>query len=47
MSNEMVVTARRTSPAFKPGLRAIEVNKFTTARCEISTPLGLPVDPDV
>ena len=26
---------------------AIAVNKFTKARCPISTPLGFPVDPDV
>ncbi|MFT3764373.1 MAG: hypothetical protein QM820_02450 [Minicystis sp.] len=47
MSNERLVTASTQSDASRPGSRAIEARKFTTARCGMATPFGLPVDPEV
>ncbi len=47
MSNDSVVTARRTSSRPSPGARRIESRKFTTVRCGIWTPLGRPVEPEV
>ena len=47
MSKESVVTARIVSAAVKPGVRCIDSRKFTIAAWGISTPLGLPVEPDV
>ncbi len=47
ISNDSVVTATRTSSALRPGFSRMLVRKFTRLRCSISTPLGLPVDPDV
>ena len=47
ISKETVVTASSTSLALMPGSRAMEVRKFTTARCVTSTPFGCPVDPEV
>ena len=34
-------------PERKPGDCFMAVRKFTTARCEICTPLGCPVEPEV
>ena len=31
----------------KPGRRCIDASMLTTERCSISTPLGLPVEPEV
>ena len=47
MSNETVVTARSTSCSLNPGSFCIERRKFTTDRCSIITPFGLPVEPEV
>ena len=47
ISNDRVVTARIVSAAVKPGARCIDSRKFTTPEWGISTPLGLPVEPDV
>ena len=47
ISKAMVVTATSVARSSRPGSRAIEVRKFTTERCEISTPLGRPVVPEV
>src|ERR1700738_3513035 len=47
MSKEIVVTATSTSFCENPGRSRIEVKKLTTERWQISTPFGLPVDPDV
>ena len=44
---DSVVTARKVSSSRSPGSRAIESRKLTNARCGISTPFGLPVEPDV
>jgi len=37
----------RTLASKIPGVRAIDVRKFTTLSCVTSTPLGAPVEPDV
>ncbi len=47
MSNERLVTATRQSLASRPGLVFIEARKLVSARWGISTPLGVPVDPEV
>ena len=47
MSKERVVTARSRSSEVNPGSVCIERRKFTAARCEISTPFGFPVEPEV
>ncbi|MNT83727.1 hypothetical protein D3C72_2236360 [compost metagenome] len=47
MSKETVVTATIVSSFVKPGSRAIDVRKLTSARWETATPLGVPVEPDV
>ena len=47
MSNETVVMATSTSCAVRPGHFCIEARKFTSARCGISTPFGMPVEPEV
>ena len=47
MSNDSVVTATSRSDAVSPGSRAMLARKLTTARCGTTTPLGLPVEPDV
>jgi hypothetical protein len=47
MSNERVVTATRTSSLVSPGSRCIESRKLVSAQCGTTTPLGLPVDPEV
>ena len=47
ISKDSVVTARIVSAAVNPGVRCIDSRKFTTAEWGISTPLGLPVEPDV
>src|SRR6266550_3727125 len=47
MSNEMVVTATSVSLGSSPGVTHMDIRKFVTDRCSISTPLGLPVDPEV
>ena len=47
MSKEIVVTASTTSLAVKPGHRIIEYRKLTNPRCSISTPLGVPLEPEV
>ena len=47
MSKDTEETANITSPAVKPGSCCIESTKFMSALCGISTPLGLPVEPEV
>ena len=47
MSNDGVASDSSVSPASQPGSRCIETRKLTSARCEMSTPLGSPVDPEV
>ena len=47
MSNDIVVTASSTSSRVRPGSCRIERRKFASARCSMTTPLGLPVEPDV
>ena len=47
MSNEIVVTASNVSSAPSPGSRRIDSRKFTTERCSIAMPFGLPVEPEV
>ena len=47
ISKDSVVTATSTSSAVMPGWRAMLVRKLTTARCGTTTPLGLPVEPEV
>src|SRR5262249_47681438 len=47
MSKEIDVTANSTSSCDRPGSRAIDVRKLTTAECVTSTPFGNPVEPDV
>ena len=47
MSNEMVVTATSVSLESSPGVTRMDVRKFATDRCSISTPFGFPVDPEV
>ncbi|VFM95173.1 MAG: hypothetical protein BECKG1743D_GA0114223_100222 [Candidatus Kentron sp. G] len=46
ISNEMVVTASRISSPARPGRRAMAVRKFTREPWVISTPFGLPVEPE-
>ncbi|CUI68042.1 Uncharacterised protein [Achromobacter xylosoxidans] len=47
MSKEIVVTASRLSPASQPGAARIDSRKLPSAPWVTSTPLGLPVDPEV
>ena len=47
MSNPGVVTASKRSSADNPGWRRMLPRKFTTARWGTTTPLGVPVEPDV
>ena len=47
MSKLSVVTATSRSAALRPGSCAMLTRKFTTARCGTTTPLGLPVEPEV
>ncbi len=47
MSNDSVVMASSVSRSEKPGRRAIDSRKFTSAPCGTCTPLGRPVEPEV
>ena len=47
MSNDSVVTASSRSPAFRPGSVRMLARKLHTAFCGSTTPLGLPVEPEV
>ena len=47
MSNEVVVTASSVSSAVNPGASRMLSRKFITAPGGTSTPLGLPVEPEV
>ena len=47
MSKDNVVTASNASFAPQPGFCRMDESKLTAARCGISTPFGLPVEPDV
>ena len=47
MSNEMVVTAARTSSGDRPGSFRIELRKLHKLPCDMATPFGLPVEPEV
>ncbi len=47
MSNEIVVTASSRSAGCSPGTRAMLSRKLDSAECGISTPFGLPVEPEV
>src|SRR2546426_161919 len=38
---------QQTSPAAKGYSRHIQAKRFTNARCESTTPLGRPVEPEV
>ncbi|SKY21837.1 Uncharacterised protein [Mycobacteroides abscessus subsp. abscessus] len=47
MSKEIVVTASSDLPGPRPSPPTMWSVKFCRARCGITTPFGLPVDPDV
>ena len=47
MSKDKVVTASNASVAPQPGFCFMDDSRLTAARCGISTPFGLPVEPDV
>ena len=47
MSNEIIASASSTSSRFMPGSRCMERSRLTTLPCSISTPFGLPVEPEV
>ena len=47
MSNDSVASPSTTSPGARPGSCCIDSRKLTALRCSISTPLGMPVEPDV
>ncbi len=47
MSKLRVVTASSVSWLARPGRLRIELRKLTTAACVISTPFGMPVEPEV
>jgi hypothetical protein len=47
ISNETVVTASIRSSALSENHRPIAAAKLATPACGITTPFGVPVDPDV
>ena len=47
ISKDSVLIAQMVSASVRPGSRAIERIRFTAERCRISTPFGLPVEPEV
>ena len=47
MSKQIVVTAAIVSQVVKPGAWRMAQRKLVSAPCEICTPFGWPVDPEV
>ena len=47
MSKQIVVTAAMVSSAVKPGVTRMAHRKLVSAPCEICTPFGWPVEPEV
>jgi hypothetical protein len=47
MSKDRGVTAAKVSDVFGRRICAMDDSRLTSARWEIITPLGLPVEPDV
>ena len=47
MSNEMLVTASHTPGGSVRMTSSIATKKLTTLRCSMTTPFGVPVEPEV